>query len=350
MPADRPSHDVPALALRLLSFEATGAEQRAWSTPPYPTPAGLVDDRRAVTALLDAVPAELDDRPAAVRPLTGTRPFAEERRLVLREGALFVPADAVCLLVVGGVLPAAEVDALVDGNLVDGAHPDRTTEPSLRRAVVLAHLGRGEVDAAVAASPAIGGYAFVGFRDVGAFHARHGDAPAFVALWKAYAAGKERADMVRLKRDLVRGVAVHHGWEAALEVTRDARIGPAFAADAFSTWAATGDVVGLLAGFDDDGAAAGVLSELDRLGVLVDALNAAAPREPLTDVDGVSTVFARLRAVDPTRDKATMRRRDLLLSRLWPAIGEQATLTEVRRAIRTPALRGELRRLARDVR
>jgi hypothetical protein len=55
----------------------------------------------------------------------------------------------------------------------------------------------------------------------------------------------------------------------------------------------------------------------------------------------------RIIAVDPSTDRAAMRTRDWLLFSLWPAMGEKATLDRVRKAIRTPQYKRELKLLPR---
>lgn len=325
---------------RALTQPVPPAEDAARRDPPYPTPAALRDDEAVVRAALAAAGSGSATRPTVRAVLGEVTTFAQAVRLLDHGPFSFVTATG--LLLTAGALGPDDVESLVPA-------VDRLRAQAWRRQLVLNRLVEDDPAAAAEAADAMDDRAFAGYRDIGAYHAARGDAPAFFALWRRYESSREqRFRMADLKRDLVRAVGARDGWAAAVELTRDRRIGPKFAADAFAPWAASGDVEGLLAGFDAE--ASGVLGELDELGVLVAALVAAAPAAPETDVEGLAAVYARLRAVDPTQDKATMRRRDFLLSTLWPAIGEPATLQAVRATIRTPQLRSELKELARDVR
>lgn len=340
--SNRPVVD-PALSeivRRALAAPIDGAEEQAWRNRPYRTPTPWRELEAALGAVVQDAPGDVADRLTVGGILVAPTRFGD----AVRQGRArsFRAGHAVVLLLAAGALDVDDVDALAAGDVASGH-----TLAVWRRQLVLDALAAGDVDAATRAADAIGEHTFMGHRDIGAFHAARGDAPAFFASWSRYHAATERVGMSRLKQQLVRGVAERDGWAAALTVVGDRRMGPKYAAEAFEAWAATGDVHGLFAVFDGD--AAGVLAELDELGLLVTALVAAAPRSPDSDVDGLSEVYARLRAIDPSVDKATMRRRDFLLSRLWPAIGEVATLKAVRATIRTPALRSELKRLARDV-
>ncbi|MFE3190849.1 hypothetical protein ACFXHA_17695 [Nocardia sp. NPDC059240] len=153
--------------------------------------------------------------------------------------------------------------------------------------------------------------------------------------------------MTRLKEQLVAGVARRHGRQAAQQVTADKRIGPGFVIETFSGFIDAADVEGLQRVLS--GAAAGILPELDELTVLSATLRAATPRNPEYDHPLLDTVVDRLIAIDPTTDRATMRRRDGELFALWPAIGEQKTLDRIRKAVRTPAYRRDLTVLPRDL-
>jgi hypothetical protein len=189
----------------------------------------------------------------------------------------------------------------------------------------------------------MGTNAWVGYREIGAAHAAAGDAAAFFAGWKRYNAREARNRMADLKRTLVSAVARRQGWQAALAVTSDKRIGPDFARYAFD---AETDVDGLLALFSAD--AAGVLTQADELVVLVRAVCAATPRNPDRDHPRLAEILDRIIAVEPST-KDTMRWRDGQLFRLWPAIGAQSTLDRVRKAVRTPSIKRELKVLAREL-
>jgi hypothetical protein len=175
--------------------------------------------------------------------------------------------------------------------------------------------------------------------------ADRGDAGGFFAGWKRYSAAKDRHGMAELKTRLITGVAHAEGWQAALAVTRDKRIGPRFAKHAFSAFAA--DVDGLQRVFT--GEATGVLSEMDELSVLARAVQDATGKDPERNHPLLDEIVDRIIAVERTTDGATMRMRDWLLFSLWPAIGEQATLDRLRKAVRTPQHRRDLTVLPRDL-
>jgi hypothetical protein len=238
-------------------------------------------------------------------------------------------ADAACGLLAVGVLADADVEALA------GFLPSYC---GIRRQQVLNRLRAGELARARAAADGVP----VAYRDIGAWLADRGDAAEFFGDWKHYEAGRDRHGMAELKRRLVAGVARAAGWQAALAVTEDKRIGPAFARYAFESYPVE-DLAGLRR------AVAGVLSELDQLSVLAGAVRLASGHNPERDHPLLGEIVDRIIAVDPTADKAVMRWRDAELFGLWPAYGEQSTLDRVRAAVRTPRYRRELTVLARDL-
>ena len=75
---------------------------------------------------------------------------------------------------------------------------------------------------------AMGHLSHIGFREIGDVHGTRGDAAGFFRHWKTYAASKDRHDMSLRKERLVAAVARRHGWQAALAVCDDKRIGPDF--------------------------------------------------------------------------------------------------------------------------
>jgi hypothetical protein len=318
-------------------FVPTPAESAAAASPPYPLPAALRPHRDRVAAELAG--ATGSDAPVATRILGPVRSVADTVPLLLRHDDIDFP-DAACLLLAAGALTVADADALAAGR------GDRLL--GLRRQVVLTCLHTGDLDRAHAAAAALGERAWVGHRDIASWHARRGEAGPALALWPKLAAGTERHRMARLRTDLVRGVARAHGWQPALALTADRRVGAAFGPDALVPLARTGDVDALAAVLT--GPAAGRLDELQQLGLLVTAVVADSPRAPAADHPRVAELLDRLTAVDPATDRATMRTRDHLLSALWPALGSTDTLARVRRTVRTPALRRDLTVLPRDVR
>lgn len=241
-------------------------------------------------------------------------------------GRRFDFADAACVLLAAGELDDADVEALAEF---------LPSYCGIRRQQVLNRLAVGDLAGARAAATDS-----MAFRDIGAWLADRGDAAEFFGDWKRYEAGRDRHGMADLRRRLVAGVAANAGWRAALAVTGDKRIGPAFARYAFS----------FVTDLDElRGAVAGVLSELDELSVLAGAVRQASGHNPVRDHPLLGEIVDRIIAVDPTTDKATMRWRDGELFGLWPAYGDQATLDRVRAAVRTPRYRRELTVLARDL-
>lgn len=75
----------------------------------------------------------------------------------------------------------------------------------------------------------------------------------------------------------------------------------------------------------------------------------ATGKDPERNHPALDGIVDRIIAVDPGTDRATMRARDGLLFHLWPAMGEQATLDRVRKAVRTPTIRRELTTLPRNL-
>ena len=245
-------------------------------------------------------------------------------------GRRFDFADAACVLLAAGELDDADVEALAEF---------LPSYCGIRRQQVLNRLAVGDLAGARVAAGRIEDGARA-YRDIGAWLGDRGDAAEFFDDWKRYEAGRDRHGMADLRRRLVAGVAANAGWQAALAVTGDKRIGPAFARYAFSF------VTDL---YELRGAVVGVLSELDELSVLAGAVRQASGHNPERDHPLLGEIVDRIIAVDPTTDKATMRWRDGELFGLWPAYGDQATLDRVRAAVRTPRYRRELTVLARDL-
>jgi hypothetical protein len=321
-----------------LTAEVTEAEREAARTPPYPLPAARRAPRdRLVRELVDRLPAE-GDGPLTVTRVRGTPiPYRSEVASLERPGR-FDFGDAACALLAVGALDDADVTALAE---LLPAHC------GIRRQQVLNRLALDELDEARAAAGRIAaGFSWVAYRDIAGVLADRGDTTGFFADWKHYEARQDRTGMANLKRRLVVGVARKDGWEAALAVTRDKRVGPEFARFAFDAFV-DGDVEGLLRLFAGD--AAGVLSEQDELSTLARAVRAASDHNPERDHPVLGEIVDRIIAVDPSTDKATMRWRDAELFGLWPAYGEQATLDRVRKAVRTPGYKRELTTLARDL-
>jgi hypothetical protein len=318
-----------------LTAPVTDEEHRASTSPPYSTPAALVAPREMVLRELQAhLPADGDGPMTVTRVLGPAQPYRVEVNL-LRQRGVFRFADAVCALLAIGALTDDDVETLL---------PCLPASCGIGRQQVLNRLAGGDVAGArVAADRIRGDTGWKGHRDVAAVLADRGDAAGFFAGWRSYAATKDRHDMTGLKRRLVEGVARVAGWEAALALTADKRLGPAFAVHAFTAFG--GDVDELrqvLAG-------TGVLSELDQLTLLAEAVRVASGKDPTRNHPHLDELVDRIIAFDASTDRATMRTRDWLLFSLWPAMGEKATLDRVCKAIRTPQYKRELKLLPRDL-
>ncbi len=319
-----------------LTAPVTDAERVAARMRPYPTPAAQRPPRdRLLRELADRLPADGDDGPLTVLRVKGAPSVYRRAVTTLGRPARFTFGDAACALLAVGALTDPDVDALEEF---------LPSYSGIRRQQVLNRLRENDLAGARAAADRIAnGFAWVGYRDIAATFAERGDTTAFFADWKHYSAVLDRHGMADLKRKLVTGVAEGQGWRAALAVTKDKRIGPAYARFAFCALPieALQEVLA--------GDAAGVLSELDECSLLAAAVRAASGHNPDRDHPLLGAVVDRIIAVDPTTDKAVMRWRDGELFGLWPAYGEQATLDRVRAAVRTPQYRRELTTLARDL-
>jgi hypothetical protein len=245
--------------------------------------------------------------------------------------------DAACALLAGNTLDPDDVTPLL-------AVLDRADAGKLHRQSARAWTERGDLDRAVAEAEAMGDLRHIGHRDIGDVHGVRGDAAGFFRHWKDGAASKDRHDMGLRKHRLVAAVARRHGWQAALEVCADKRIGPDFRRTALAEL----DVAALeeaLASLP-----AGTVSESDRLFLLVDAVVAESPDAPEADHPRLPSLLDEIIALDPTSSKDTMQERNWLLQRLWPAYGDQASLDRAHRAARGPSAKSELgKKLPRDV-
>ena len=320
-----------------LTAPVTAAEREAAAEPPYPVPAARVAPReRLIGELVARLPATGNGPLTVARALGTPRLYRHAVHSLCRPGR-FRFADAACVLLAVGALDSSDIDAVI---------PLLPRTCGIRRQQVLNRLAADDLTGALEAADRIpDDTSWAGHRDIAAVLADRGDVAGFFAGWRRYSASRNRDGMVGLKARLVAGVARAEGWPAALEVTGDKRIGPRFTQYAFSAFGA--DVEGLSRVLT--GEAADVLSEIDELGVLAQALREATGKDPECNHPLLDQTVERIIAVDPATDKATMRARDGLLFSLWPAIGEQATLDRVRKAVRTPNLRRELTTLPRDL-
>jgi hypothetical protein len=254
--------------------------------------------------------------------------------------------DMICLLLAGGLIPVGTARQAAEASAY------RLAPRFLQRAIVYRHLADGDVEAAKAAcdDPVWSDDAWVGWRAVGEHFAAAADSKAFLALWPRYQAKQERAWVDDMRRSLVVAVSRAFGWREAAALTGDKRIGGRghvhgmlyVALTPLTEAGCTGQLRRL---FDEPDLAD--LGEFGRLQLLVDTLNAGMSKPAQTDHPELGEVLARIIAIDPAVSKEQSRLRDWLLLDCWPLIGEQATLKRLRAAIRAPAYRREVSRLAR---
>ncbi|MCH1882532.1 DUF6357 family protein [Agrococcus sp. ARC_14] len=319
------------IAVRALTFPWSEADLRAVASPPYPLPADL-------RPLIDRLMAALPEAGPVAAPIGPYVPSSTRhgRRTMAHTGLPRVLLD----LVTRGILTRDDGERLIEAAArMDRAPTDRDlVVRALRLRLVEASLLADDVVAAERVAAQIPDpWPHLGWREIARYHAARGGATAFLRGWSHYDAGRDRAEMQRLKRSLVSAIAMREGWEAALETCRDARIGDAFRLHAFAPPAYGYDDLVTLFG----GEAAGALAEVDELHCLVAAAVAESRPRPLADHRGVEALLARVAALDADESREAMRARDHLLSTLRMAVGSEDTLARLRAQIRTPRLRSE---------
>lgn len=328
------------IVLKASPYAWSDAERDAASRPPYPLPRLVERTRARILAELDPrVPAVPEETWVTVRIAASRQPFAAAvAGLHRRDG--FRLADAMCVLLAGGVLSLADVDRFAS---VAGV----PSWSGLPRQVVHHHLAARCLDDADAAAAAMGDNAWRGYRDIALVLAERGDTDGVLGRWREVRPVKDRRSADRIRGALVRAVAERDGWRAALELTADARVGARFRPGAFGQFARAGRVGQLQELFA--GEAAGILDEHAELSLLTHAIRVDSEPFVLEDHPALAGVLDRIVAIDPTVDKATMRVRDNLLFTCWYGTGDEATLRRIRSSLRTPFLRHELSMLYRDL-
>jgi hypothetical protein len=309
--------------------------------PPYLLPAALLPHR---DRLMMELRSRVEGRGGG--PWVVTRMLVNQRRLdsqfldELGRGP-FEFGDAACALVACAALSIDDAREIIVSVPTHGGD-------SLRRQIAMTLRDRGALDEARAEADRIGEYSWSAHRDIGWKLAVEGDHEAFFRHWRQYEAGKERDRMARLKETLIRGVAEKRGWKAAVDLAMaEKRLGAGFTPVALRQAAESMSPDQLITFFAHD--ARGLLAEKEELRLLVDALLRAAPKNPTSEHPLLAQILDRIIAIDPLIDKETMRSRDGLLSRLWPATAEEETLKKMRKAMRTPSLKRELSVLPRNV-
>ena len=255
------------------------------------------------------------------------------------EGRAVDADDVACVLLAGHTLTPADLAPLLPA--LSWADAGRLHRQSAR-----AWAEAGDLDRAAVEAEAMGDHdlSHIGYREIGDVFAVRGDAAGFFRHWKTYAASKDRRDMTRRKERLVAAVARHRGWQAALKVCTDKRIGSDFHMKALGELGVA-DLEEALASLPP-----GTVSQSDRLFLLVDAVVSESPDAPEADHPRLPSLLDEIIALDPTSSRDTMRERNWLLQRLWPAYGDQASIDRAYKAARGPSAKGELgKRLARDI-
>lgn len=337
-PADRSLLDT---ALAALTFPWTGADEQAARRAPYPLPVGLLP---LVSDLVAALPAQ---RPTdAALTVDHRRQRGHPRRLYSgggtdwsRVGHVGRLPRVVLYLLADGVL------GIEDGRRLVAACGDPAEAAALTEQLLLIHLQQGDLAAAAAAADALGTDAHRGWRDLGYHHADACQVEEFLALWPRYDVRRDRDELDDLVRTLVGNVARLRGWRSAVALCTTApQIGPGHRVDAFARlrpWPPAHTVEELLNLFA--GEAAGVLTEVEELTCLVAAVRDETSEPPGADHPAVPLLLDRIVALGPQRSKPVVRTRDRLLADLRPAVGDEATLARLLRAVHAARLRVDLR-------
>jgi hypothetical protein len=329
-----------------LNAEWTPEERERHSRPPYPFPDRLVGQR-------DVIFAEIERRRrdgATYQPCVLTtldqwlQPWESIANQVENRLAPTCFSTALTLLSGTGDMAASEFEDVIP------RVPDDITRNALRSQLIHLLLEAGEIGWAEQVSETMEPFygrdqRFLGHRRVALSFAQQGDAAAFFARWPRLAASQERHHMGELKRILVESVGRVHGWQQAIDVASDRRLGPTYRIYAFTSLADAGEVEQLCELF---AAHEGVLDELDELTALVSALATKATSTGIATQEPATAILHRIIAIEPS-SKAVVRRRDAMMLTLWPAYPDTDTLALARKSVRTPSIKRELTQLHPDI-
>jgi hypothetical protein len=339
--ADPETSPLPQVLTDALRYRYTDEERETSRRPPYPIAVALRPHRDRIMRELRSHVTTDGDTPWVVTRILVHQIRLDPRYVEQIGRGFFEFSDAACALVACGALSIDEAREIIASNSTfDGR--------GLRRQIAMTLRDRDSLEEARAEADRIGEYSWSAHRDIAWKLAVEGNHEAFFEHWRSYAAGKERHTMARLKWTLVWGVAEKRGWQAAVDfAVAEKRLGAGFRGVGISQAAETMSPDQLIEFFAHE--AREVITEQGELNLLVAALLRAAPRNPTSEHPLLRQIIDRIIAIDPLIDKATMRSRDTLLSRLWPAMADVETLKRVRKGIRTPVLKRELTMLPRDV-
>ena len=320
---------IHSVLIEAVAYEWTPDEVDASRKPPYSNPAPIHSHVEAILAEIDAhLPAEGDGQLVVLRALSAAQSYSSAARGVAR--GRIVLLDAACLLLSARAISIAEAQAICE-------HQEPRAAAGLRRQIVVSHLDDGDVESAIAATVACGENAYGAMRDIGRWYSRRGDSEGYLRLASKYGGGKDRAGLDEMRAALVRQVSLDQGWEAALALTEDKRIGTAQRINALLPLAKEGRFDELVALF---AARPELLDQFDQLRVIGSAILAfrGDSQHP-----ALASHIERVAAIDPSVDKKTMRLRDRLLFMLLPGIRTEESFSRLHAAVRTPLLKRDVK-------
>lgn len=317
--------DIHSVLVDALAYEWTPDEVDASRNPPYVNPASIHSHVAAILAEIEAhLPPEGDGQLVVLRALSTAQFYRFAARDVARGRIELL--DAACLLLSARAISIAEAEAI-----------SQTQEPGaaagLRRQIVVSHLDNGDVEAAIAATQACGEHASEAMRDIGRWYARRGDSKGYLRLVSGYGGGKNRDGLNDMRATLVRKVSLAQGWEAALSLTDDKRIGSAHRVSALLPLTRDGKLDELRALLADRPE---LLDQLDQLYVCSSAILAIQGEG---EHPALAAHIDRIAAIDASADKNTMRRRDQLLNMMLPGVRTDESFARLHAALRTPLLK-----------
>lgn len=285
------------------------------------------------------------------RPHWFTRKVATTLRTDRAGGAGHPPSlsDLGCLMLAGGLLEIEDLERASE-------QVTQSTAEHFGRAIVHRHLADGDLEAAqrVASSARFERVPYVGWRAIGWHHARQGDADAFLAHWSEYETRTEKTWIDETRRTLIEQISRVRGWRAGLEAAHRPKLSTAGSRSRLLRCALAPlaesvrepELVALFASAPE----LATVGELERLDLRVRSVIAhAEDRARRNDHPALRPLLDEVIAVDHTVSRAVMQSRDRMLIDLWPAVGSAGTLAEMRRAVRAPVWKRELKELSDDI-
>lgn len=292
-----------------------------------------------IMARLRAVdPADRPPDAVVITRTLSTITRLEHATHLLREGRDMSPmSDYACLADAMGLLTEDDVDSLLP--LYDPIYRDGLLRQRILRLVRAGRLDDAHTVAEQMTEP------LQGHRDVGHHLAKLGDHRSFFAEWPRYEPRRATQQLVEMRLTLVAAIGRRDGARAALHIVEThKRLGEKYVVAALAS--------AELAPYDEllvrlDGELANRVDESARCSLLVDQMLRELPIDPEEEDPRVLPLAERIGRLDG--DRGVRRHRDNQLFRLWPVLGDPATLKRVRALVRTPSIRRELTRLPREV-